>query len=188
MKNNKLEKLIEMYSSAIRAAGENSDYKEVQKKLEEFRQDAILLDHGHVEEEIIAYMKHGFLSKSWKDPQHWIGSTIIHPSSRYLEYLLKILSEEDTTAPRYWALDAIQYMPEDISQLALPELKKLSKRIHSLWSTADIEKYLETIAWMDENAEDFIAALVSSPSELVSYRAKLWMDNFEAERKEDEED
>ncbi|MCP3776750.1 hypothetical protein NLX71_26295, partial [Paenibacillus sp. MZ04-78.2] len=138
--------------------------------------------------EIISYMKHSFLSKIWKDPQHWIGSAIIHPSSRYLEYLLNILSEEDTSAPHYWALDAIQYMPEDISELALPELKKLSKRINPSWSAAVVEKYFETIVWIDENAEDFIATLVSSPSELVTFRAKYWMETFEAERKEDEED
>ncbi|MCP3776375.1 hypothetical protein NLX71_24260 [Paenibacillus sp. MZ04-78.2] len=53
MKNNELEKLIEIYSSAISVAGGNSDYNEVQKKLGEFGQKMKLLDHDKVEEEIM---------------------------------------------------------------------------------------------------------------------------------------
>ncbi|GEC93892.1 hypothetical protein [Brevibacillus brevis] len=187
MKNNKLEQLIEMYGMAITTAGKNSAYDEVQKNLEELGKEVELLDHDYVEREILSYIKHNLVTKSWKNAQHWIGAALIHPSSRYLDCFLMVLSEEDPNAPHYWVLDVIQYMPENISNLALPALKKLSEQINSSWSAAVIEKYFETVVWNDENAEDFISTLVTSNNELVAFRAKYWMETFEVERKEEED-
>ncbi|MED1786879.1 hypothetical protein [Brevibacillus laterosporus] len=188
MKNNKLQQLIEIYSREIADAGKKSDINLVQKKLGEFGQAVKLLEQDTVEKEIISYIKNNLVTKSWTDAQYWIGSVLEHPSPKYLEYFMEILKEEDPNAPHYWVLDAIEYMPENISELVIVSLKKLTEQINPAWTEEVIEKYFETIVWNDENAEDFIATLLNSSNEKIAFRAKYWMETFEVERKEDVED
>ncbi|EHS56354.1 hypothetical protein WG8_3567 [Paenibacillus sp. Aloe-11] len=111
-----------------------------------------------------------------------------HPSTNYIEPLMKILREQDSNAPHYWALDVIEYMPESMVEEALPELKKLVIPFNPSWLKEVIEKYFETIVFNDEGAEDFISTLVDSSNEMVKYRAKYWMETFEVERREDAEE
>lgn len=170
----------EMMQTVVRGEG--------QKVRKFFGEQVRTLKHDDVEQDIISYIKENLKTKQWNNAPEWIGSILYHPSSKYIDYLLKILNEPNPTAPYYWALDVIQYMPETISELALPELKKLADHINQNWSESVIEKYFETIVWNDENAEDFISTLVDSSNEKIAYRAKYWMETFEVERKEDEED
>ncbi|QDX92979.1 hypothetical protein EEL30_12085 [Brevibacillus laterosporus] len=176
--------LIRIYNEKMKTVARG----EGQKIRKSFGEQVRELTHEDVEKDIISYIKESLVTKQWKNAHEWIGSALDHPSSQYIDYFLKILNEQDSNAPHYWALDVIEYMPEIISETAIPQLKKLAENINPTWSEAVIEKYFETIVWNDENAEEFISTLVNSSNEKISFRAKYWMETFEVERKEDAED
>ncbi|MDO3681991.1 hypothetical protein [Paenibacillus ehimensis] len=165
-----------------------ADYNEADKLRYELGDRVGELDPAEVQEEIIAYISENLVTKAWVHAHYWIGSVLNHPNPAYIEYLLQILDEEDANAPHYWALDAIEYMPEEMTELAIPGLKQRIEPMNPSWCHAVIEKYFETIVWNDDDAEGFISPLVDSPNEMVAFRAKYWMETFEVEREEDAED
>lgn len=176
--------LIKIYTDKMKHA---ADYNESHKLRYELGDKVGELDPADVQKEIIAYISENLVTKAWVNAHEWIGSVLIHPSPAYIDYLLQILDEEDTNAPHYWALDAIEYMPEEMTELAIPGLKQRIEPMNPSWSYAVIEKYFETIVWNDEDAEKFISSFVDSPNEMVAFRAKYWMETFEVEREEDAE-
>ncbi|KZE78534.1 hypothetical protein AV654_01900 [Paenibacillus elgii] len=176
--------LIKIYTDKMKHA---ADYNESHKLRYELGDKVGELDLADVQKEIIAYISENLVTKAWVHAHEWIGSVLNHPSPAYIDYLLQILDEEDTNAPHYWALDAIEYMPEEMTELAIPGLKQRIEPINPSWSYAVIEKYFETIVWNDEDAEKFISSFVDSPNEMVAFRAKYWMETFEVESEEDAE-
>lgn len=188
MTNFDLKKHIQTYRTEIKIASQNHEYNKVQLKLEESRVEIKKLDHSFFEKEVISYIISNLDSGEWEYAHDWIGSMLYHPSSHYLDYLFKILKSEDEHAPYYWALDVIQYMPEEITDPIIPDLKALADPINPSWTYSDIEKYFEIIVWKDEDAEQFCLSLANSPSELVVQRVNYWLENFEADRLEELED
>ncbi|XOK61683.1 hypothetical protein ACJ7K1_00685 [Paenibacillus elgii] len=180
----RLATLIKIYTDKMEHA---ADYNESHKLLYEMVDRVGELDPAEVQKEIIAYISENLVTKAWVHAHYWIGSVLNHPSPAYIDYLLRILDEEDANAPHYWALDAIEYMPEEMTELAIPGLKQRIEPMNPSWCHAVIEKYFETIVWNDEGAEEFISPFVDSPNEMVAFRAKYWMETFEVEREEDAE-
>lgn len=159
-----------------------------EKKSKCINQEIEQLDHSSTQKEIISYFEENLISGEWKNAYDWFGAIFHHLSYDYLEYLLTILKVEHRKGPYYWVLQVIQWMPEEMGDPLLPNLKELANPINPAWKAGDIEKYFEVIAWMDENAEEFFLTLKDSPSELVAYRANYWLETYEAERMEEAED
>ncbi|MEW4372891.1 hypothetical protein [Paenibacillus kandeliae] len=190
MKSATLEGIIQKYRGETGTVYQTrlAEYEAEKQKLRNMNQEIKQLNHLCVEKEVISYVLRNLIEAEWKNADDWIGAIVYHPSSIYLDYLFKILRVVHKNGPYYWVLNVIQCLPEELADPILPELKTLADPINPAWTASDIEKYFETIVWMDEDAEQFCLSLANSPSELVVQRVNYWLENFEADRLEELED
>ncbi|OWR31455.1 hypothetical protein CDO73_06930 [Saccharibacillus sp. O23] len=197
LKNSQLQPLIErnlheLEQIQIRCERENLDraerfhvYGDQHKK---HMQAVKQLDAERAEKELLDYIAINLKSGEWTHYEYWLRLIDIFPSPRYIEYLVEILNSKNKDYLHYWAIEYIKYMEPEISDPWLPELKKLADPINPDWSDEEVKNYFEMLAWMDEDAEAFFLTLKNSANPSASHHINLWLETYEADRQEDEED
>lgn len=187
MRGGSLTELINKYSYIVSELSGKSAYEEIDKSMKDFKEQVRELNTDKVEEEMIAYLNENIASRKWDNADYWIPSAHEHPSVKYIDIFNEVLQTEDSEIILYWVLDVIAYMPDEISEHAVPGLRKLMANVNPNWTESIIEKYFETLVWCDEQAEEFIATLVDSSNDMIAFRANYWMVTFEVEREEEGE-
>lgn len=182
-----LTELISRYSNKVSEPSEKLAYEEIDKSMKDFKEQVRKLSTEKVEEELIAYLNENITSRKWDKADFWIPSAHEHPSVKYIDIFNEVLQTEVSEIILYWVLDVIAYMPDEISEHAVPGLRKLMANVNPNWTESIIEKYFETLVWCDEQGEEFIATLVDSSNDMIAFRANYWMVTFEVEREEEKE-
>ena len=140
MKQGTLAWLINDYQSKIDTVNRSGmkAFSDVERLLKDFFDKVELLDE--VEDEILTYLQKSLSTRVWEDGDLWLGAMITHPSSKYVGYLLELLEEPDPSYLHWHALDVLAWMPESISEEAVPGLIRIMESHNPAWSETVLEK------------------------------------------------
>lgn len=189
-----LKELIELYNVKLEEwrqnRGKDSERRNI---IEEFSERAIMI--SGVEDEILYYFNESTETKRFNKPIFlWFIAATECPSSKYINSLLTILrmkglTVEASSVDPYWkVLDLLQYMPEKMTEMIVPEILEIIEQANPSWSNDVMAKAFELVHWIApaDVEKNFIWRLSCSSNERLADNAKQWREWIEQDENEDE--
>ncbi|MEY8746874.1 hypothetical protein [Paenibacillus xylanexedens] len=178
MRKNKVGSIVDKYANLLKVAREKEQYNEISKLYHEYTQEISNINDCEIE--LMKYLEHNLDTLQWDNENLWFIAIYEHPSPNYIPYFINILK---CSLPKnvvyYRVLDILSYMPDDMSQLALPQLYLFIDEINPNWSEEVIEKYFEAVIMInDSEPMNFLRKAVNSPNPNFSFYADYWINRM----------
>ncbi|WP_339273910.1 hypothetical protein MKY59_22775 [Paenibacillus sp. FSL W8-0426] len=137
--NSIIKPIINKYAPLIKMAVEQRRYIDIGNYYRDYNQE--IRDVNHCENELLAYLKSNLESSEWDRESLWFIAIYEHPSMEFIPYFIKILKSKLSKSVIYYhVLDVLSYMPDEISEMALPEVYLMVDEINPYWTREIIEK------------------------------------------------